>query len=281
MLVHSPPRPASYESRGGQSIVHSKNPARNVLAMDHGLWTMDRNGIQAETVQWRILVDETQHSAAGQMALDRALAEAALPTVRLFRWNPPAVSLGWKQLQPEWLGSRAWATAGCEIVERPTSGGVAFHGSDLSISVTVPRTETVSLRALMDAVCQSAVHLCRSYGADASSPSDAPAAGRIAYCLTDTSPYAVLIGGRKIAGFALRRFPHSWLIQGSLLVHPLPDMLAKALPRELLDSLHDRAIALSEAATEMVKESAVAQRWAASWSAWWCSLGVETPKQRM
>lgn len=229
---------------------------------------MDRDGVQAETVQWRILVDETPRSAEEQMAVDRALGEEAFPTVRFFRWDPPAVSLGWKQPQPEWLGSCAWTAAGCEMIERPTGGGMAFHGSDLSISIVVPRAEHVPLHALMDAVCRSAVALCRSFGADAYSPSDERGSRRIAYCLTESSPYAVLIGGRKVAGFALRRYPHSWLIQGSLLVRPLLERLVQALPREPLDALQERAIALSDAATKMMDELAVAHHWAEVWSAW-------------
>ena len=219
--------------------------------------------------KWRVIVDETPHSALEQMAVDRALAEEAIPTVRFFCWDSPAVSLGWKQPHPEWLASRAWLAAGCERVERPTGGGLAFHGSDLSISITVPRAEPMSLHALMDAVCGSAVALCRSYGADAYSPSDALNGRRIAYCLTETSPYAARIGAQKVAGFALRRFPRSWLVQGSLLVRPISDTLARALPPELLDSLRDRAVALSETATERVDEPAAAHRWAASWFAWW------------
>ena len=237
--------------------------------VDNGPRTEDRNKTERPFRRWRILIDDAARSAAEQMAVDCALAEEAVPTVRLFRWHPPAVSLGWKQLRPEWLDSAAWVAAGLDAVERPTGGGVAFHGSDVSISVTMPRAENVSLRALMDAVCRSAVSLCRSCGAGASALPDALARNRIAYCLTETSPYAVLIEGRKVGGFALRRFPRSWLIQGSLLVRPLLDMLADALPNELLHAVRDRAIALSEASTEVVEGSVIAQRWAASWSVWW------------
>ena len=230
---------------------------------------MDHEPRIVDCDEWRIMADETPRSATEQMALDCVLAAEAVPTARFFRWHPPAVSLGWKQPQPEWLGSSVWAAAGLEAVERPTGGGVAFHGSDVSISVTVPRVEKISLHSFMDAVCRSAVALCRSYGADASPLLDAAAASRIMYCLTELSPYAVMIDGRKVGGFALRRFPQSWLIQGSLLIRPLPQMLEHALPSDLLHRLRDRAMTLSEASIDVMDESTVAHRWAASWANWW------------
>lgn len=155
------------------------------------------------------------------------------------------------------------------MVERPTGGGIAFHGSDLSISVTMPRAERTALHALMDAIGRSTVALCRSYGADAALQSRASGTTRIVCCLTESSPYAVMVDQRKVGGFALRRFPHSWLIQGSLLLRSLPERLTQILPSELVHLLRDRAVALSEAATETVEESLVSHRWAASWSTWW------------
>jgi len=103
----------------------------------------------------------------------------------------------------------------------------------------------------------------------------------------------VLVGSRKVAGFALRRFKHSWLIQGSLLVRPLPDAVGAMLPRAVKDVLGARAIALSDAigaysslslATRQtrgpagggalrvgapVSEEEVAVQWARQWPAWW------------
>ena len=88
---------------------------------------------------WRVIVGGPQ-TAAEQMATDARLAEEAIPTIRLFTWSPPAVSLGWKQPCPDWLRGDRWAASPCEFVERPTGGGIAFHGSDLSLAVVIPRS---------------------------------------------------------------------------------------------------------------------------------------------
>jgi len=95
---------------------------------------------------------------------------------------------------------------------------------------------------------------------------------RITYCLTETSPYAVMIAQRKVAGFALRRYPESWLIQGSLLVRPFPEAMERALPAEVVESVRRRAVSLAEASGALLTEAAVAQRWLDHWALWWEEL---------
>jgi lipoate-protein ligase A len=153
-------------------------------------------------------------------------------------------------------------------VERPTGGGLAFHGSDVSVSVVVPRALGLSLAQLMRAVGHAATQLCRSYGAEAVA-SDQPAQGPITYCLAEPSPYAITVGDRKLAGLAVRRYPESWLIQGSLLIQPVPDALRQVVPRDVLEVLARRAISLAEAVKAPMSERDAAHRWAGRWMEWW------------
>ncbi|MBI4003828.1 MAG: hypothetical protein HY353_02295 [Candidatus Omnitrophica bacterium] len=213
----------------------------------------------------RLLVDESNLSAAAHMILDERLALEAKPTVRCFTWSPPAISLGFKQEPPVWLAASGWRSGGFELVERPTGGGIAFHGSDVSISVVAPRRAGVSPHALVSEVCDSVTRLCRAYGLEATTDLVSGQTSRVTYCLTQSSPYAVFVYGRKVAGFALRRFPDSWLVQGSLLVRPLPTALAGALPQDVRDQLAKRAVPLSALAVGWVDEAEVAQRWASEW----------------
>ena len=222
--------------------------------------------------EWRVLAPDWGKPTSQQMAFDERLARETAPTVRLFLWDPPAVSLGRKQPCPEWLKTPRWRAAELELVERPTGGGVAFHGSDVSISVIVPLALRWPLETLMNLVCQSTVMLCESFGVQATHVLHAPREGRITCCLTETTPYAVLIGRRKVAGFAARRCPQSWLIQGSLLVQPLPGILRQALPADVMAELKTRATPLSEATMAPVREPGVAQRWTDHWSSWWNKL---------
>ena len=217
---------------------------------------------------WRILLGGEER-AEQHMAFDEMLARRAEPVARFFTWTPPAVSLGWKQPHPAWLDPARWSAAGLALAERPTGGGIAVHGSDLSLAVVIPRALGIPLSTLMRTVCESAVRLCRSYGADAEPLMDAPAEGRITYCLTEPSPYAVMVEARKVAGFALRRYPQSWLIQGSLLVRPVPPVLDGAMPEQARRAYAARAIPLAEAVAQTVTEMDAAVLWAHHWAAWW------------
>ena len=154
---------------------------------------------------------------------------------------------------------------------RPTGGGIAFHGSDVSLAVIIPRSLRLSLETLMRAVCQNAVLLCEAYGAAATCVLDAKSEGPITYCLAQPAPYAVYVGDRKVAGFALRRYPESWLIQGSLLIRPLADPLVKSLPADVMEQLSARSAPLAETAEAPMTEEDVMQRWSEHWSSWWAA----------
>ena len=226
------------------------------------------------TTEWRLL-NEAPRPAAAQMARDAQVAADGVPTVRFFRWDPPALSLGFKQPRPEWLKRPAWRAAGLELVERPTGGGIAFHGSDLSVAVIVPRALTLPLATLLRIICQSTTSLCSLYAGEARGVLDAEGSRRITYCLTETSQYAVFIGERKVAGFGVRRYPRSWLVEGSLLVRPLPAALAQALPSTLRSQLQRHAVSLAEAAGEALDESEVAERWVERWPSVWEELLIQ------
>jgi len=78
---------------------------------------------------------------ATNMALDEALAFEAIRLdrvlVRISTWSEPTLSLGAFQAIGE---ARALAAlAGLPIVRRPSGGGAILHGSDVTLSVAVPR----------------------------------------------------------------------------------------------------------------------------------------------
>ena len=78
---------------------------------------------------------------ATNMALDEALAFEAMRLdrvlVRISTWSEPTLSLGAFQAIGE---ARALAAlVGLPIVRRPSGGGAILHGSDVTLSVAVPR----------------------------------------------------------------------------------------------------------------------------------------------
>jgi lipoate-protein ligase A len=215
--------------------------------------------------EWRVLVDGARPGVE-HMATDARLGQQDTPTVRLFWWGRPALSLGYRQPVPPWVA--AAGRAGLEVVERPTGGGVAFHGSDVSVAVAVPRRLRLPLRVALEAACETAVTLCAAAGRPAAATFDGARTRAITCCLAEASPYDVLIAGCKVAGFGVRRFPRAWLLQGSLLVGPLPAALQAALPADIAATLRERARPLHPAAAA-ADVSELAWRWASGWPAWW------------
>jgi lipoate-protein ligase A len=90
---------------------------------------------------WRLL--QTGHAAgAWNMAVDEAILEAAVrgdvpPTLRLYGWQPPCLSLGHAQpvsdVDLERLAARSW-----DLVRRPTGGRAILHTDELTYSVSGP-----------------------------------------------------------------------------------------------------------------------------------------------
>src|SRR3989338_4809295 len=204
----------------------------------------------------RVIVHD-EPTAAGHMAYDERLADEGIPTLRLFRWNRPALSFGYRQRPPAWIAGSGPAAAGVDCVERPTGGGVAVHGSDLSCSVVRARRAGARLRDVMAALCEGMSRACRAVDVAVAWNVDVEAATPIAYCLTQTSPYALTVGRRKLCGFAVRAYGASWLIQGSLLVRAIPEAIQRLMPPSVRHAYDARAICLEEAAGMGLNDAAV------------------------
>jgi lipoate-protein ligase A len=95
--------------------------------------------------EWRLIREESRPGPM-QMALDEVAAETAAAggprTVRLYRWEPSCLSLGYGQ-EPDTVDWDWCADAGVDVTRRPTGGGGIYHdhAGDVSYSVAAPREE--------------------------------------------------------------------------------------------------------------------------------------------
>lgn len=92
---------------------------------------------------WRLVVDD-DCAGSWNMALDEALLvsciRGGLPTLRLYRWSRPTVSLGY--FQPyDAVNVRYCTEHNIDIVRRPTGGRAVLHGHDLTFSIVLPESE--------------------------------------------------------------------------------------------------------------------------------------------
>jgi len=219
-----------------------------------------------ENSRWRLIVDEEPRSGAANMALDQAVAEACAagacpPTVRFYRWRPPAVSLGRHQAASE-VDMEAALERGYEVVRRPTGGRAILHTDELTYSVAASADEPRVQGSIMDAYLRLSNALLvglRSLGLEADkAPGDVRAGPDVsAACFEVPSAYEITAGGRKLLGSAQSRRAGYVLQHGSLPlvgdvgrladVLALPDAERAALRAELSGRATTLAAALGVA----------------------------------
>ncbi len=201
---------------------------------------------------WRQIGYETRNGAAN-MALDAATLAAveageAPPTLRLYGFEPPALSLGYGQPDGD-VDREACRRLGIDIVRRPTGGRAVLHERDLTYALVVPIADPrfpatvagsyqVVAEALRDALAALGVH-----GVELASRR-AAASGPV--CFAAPARAELLVGGRKVAGSAQRRGRRAFLQHGSILLDPDPARLAACLRAGEPDRLAAAMVGLAQ-----------------------------------
>lgn len=174
---------------------------------------------------WRLLIDPPGDPAAS-MNLDAGLAERvrrglAPPTLRIYRWDQPAISIGRSQ-RPEELPQELMER-GLPIVRRPTGGGAVIHSRDeLTYALTAPRSILpigLPIRQLHSFLHRSLRdELIQRIGVSPEELWVVPggSAGPATVCFSSPVCGDLMYRGRKIAGSALRVWREAFLVQGSI-----------------------------------------------------------------
>lgn len=95
--------------------------------------------------KWRVL-PLTTTDAYTAMAIDEAISESVAaggsPTIRFWRWNPSAVSIGYFQCVNDEVDVELCRQSGVDIVRRRTGGGAVYHdySGEITYSVIAPET---------------------------------------------------------------------------------------------------------------------------------------------
>jgi lipoate-protein ligase A len=168
---------------------------------------------------WRLLLDEPA-DAAWNMSVDESLlacAEGAAPVLRLYGWREPAVSLGFRQREPEWLGR--CDSLGVEVVRRVTGGGAVLHAGDLTYAVVAPADAPdlpSDLRGSYEWIRARLVAGLERAGLAASASRARAGADRLELCFAGATGYEVELDGEKLVGSAQRRTRRAFLQHGSI-----------------------------------------------------------------
>lgn len=147
---------------------------------------------------WR-LIDMRVEDAPTQMAIDEAIAMARLKyntqnTVRLYRWYPSAVSVGYFQSLEKEVNLDACKQYGVDVIRRITGGGAVYHdyNGEITYSLVAPETDEKMPRDILESyqvICGAIVNGLKNIGVE-----------------SEFKPVNdIVAGGKKISGNAQTR----------------------------------------------------------------------------
>ncbi|MEM3550509.1 MAG: biotin/lipoate A/B protein ligase family protein [Candidatus Bathyarchaeia archaeon] len=172
--------------------------------------------------KWRLL-ETGFNNAFYNMALDEAVSAARrmnlVPnTIRFYRWNPSAVSIGYFQSMEEEVDVEACRRLGTDFVRRVTGGGAVYHDRDgeLTYSIVVNsdhKIVSLDFQKTYEKICSGLVMGLRLLGVPA-----------------EFMPINdIVVSGKKISGNAQTRSLGVILQHGTILRDVNPSLMFTVL----------------------------------------------------
>ncbi|HET8760901.1 MAG TPA: lipoate--protein ligase family protein [Nitrospiria bacterium] len=178
---------------------------------------------------WRLIMDPP--SPAGyNMAVDEALADACRrgligPTLRLYEWDRPSISLGYFQRPEAIVDLERCRDAGVPVVRRTTGGRAVYHHREVTYSIVAPTPHPLfapTIRGAYEVVARALASGLTDLGLRVElhprDPGRPRRGARTPLCFDSTSRSELTLRGRKVVGSAQRRWPAAVLQHGSILL---------------------------------------------------------------
>jgi len=190
--------------------------------------------------EWR-LIDSGPGPGAWNLALDEAIfqsvrAGTSPPTLRLYRWSSPTLSIGYAQDRDRDVDRDACRERGIAVIRRVTGGRAVLHDAEVTYSVLAPEGLPGFGTGLEEAYRRIAAGLVaglRLLGIRAAAPSPGPRGSsrgpRQAACFAAAARHEIAVGGRKLIGSAQRREGGAFLQHGSILMKSHETLLGQVL----------------------------------------------------
>jgi lipoate-protein ligase A len=182
--------------------------------------------------EWRVIREEARPGAM-QMALDEVAAgtavESGVRTVRVYRWAPSCLSMGYRQA-PSSVDWDFCEREAIDVTRRQTGGGGIYHDEfgDVSYSIVAPADELPGdLMESYEQLCEPVLEAIRSVGVDAGfAETEQPAIHQPACYLREIHPAHDVFAyettadgdrvGRKLSGNAQYRQRDAVIQHGSI-----------------------------------------------------------------
>ncbi len=206
---------------------------------------------------WRYLDTGTLPGALN-MAIDQAILGLhangySPPTMRLYQWSPPAVSLGYCQKGYN-LDPAACRRLGIEVVRRPSGGQAVLHMGDLTYAVIAGTADGIpsAVTAAYRLICDGLLKGFRLLGIDARLGRGVIKPPPHEICFLRGTLGSIVYQERKFVGSAQTWHASSMLQHGSIIIVPQIETLMSLWPgnadspAELRAKLEGRIISLQE-----------------------------------
>lgn len=224
---------------------------------------------------WRIIFTGA-NDAFFNMAVDEALLCSCQngwspPVLRLYLWNPPAVSLGYSQSAHKAVDLGRCKERGIQVVRRITGGRAVLHEDEITYSLCASLEDSTQLGQdtlrTYQKISMALLESLRLLGVEGEwvkplSKRDLPSLhpGPCKPCFASSSRYEVTVGGRKLIGSAQRRFSLpsaegrrcSFIQHGSIPTGKGEHSLAELLPGDVAVEKMRRALECSATDLEQI-----------------------------
>jgi lipoate-protein ligase A len=198
---------------------------------------------QKQSSTWRYL-DTGFLSGYENMAIDEAVFKScqqgkSLPTIRLYGWTPPAVSLGYFQKAEKSVNLEACKRRGVDVVRRLSGGRAVLHDRELTYSLICPEKTPPFGNTILETyktISMCLISALKNLNLDVKwvTSRDKHTAfndlhEKTASCFSSPSWYEITVEGKKICGSAQKRGDGVWLQHGAILIEHDVEMLADVL----------------------------------------------------
>lgn len=193
---------------------------------------------------WRLIIHNTC-APSWNMAVDSAILRLTkIPTLRLYRWSTPAITIGYFQDIEKEVHIELCKKDDIPVIRRLTGGGAVFHHEELTYSLVHPLQGPFGKSSITHSyalIAQPLIHALRSMGVDAQYRP-----------IND-----IIVGNRKISGSAQTRKEGKLLQHGTILVATDTEKMLQYLtidPKKIKQE-GNPVITLSEIVKGLSKES--------------------------
>lgn len=172
---------------------------------------------------WRLILSGPCHPSVN-MATDEAILrlmrrDTRSPTLRLYTWAPPALSIGYFQDAAS-PAIAEWLARGYPLVRRPTGGLAVLHEDEMSYSIAGLFNRDGFAASRQEAYRKAHQSIATALGKlsfDVHVLWNGKPAWKDGLCSSSWFPYDIVLGGKgKIGGSAQRRSGEALLQHGSL-----------------------------------------------------------------